>query len=324
MTASRAGIAPGAELRVLAVTNHYPTETLPGDAPCIRDQVRVLRELGVDVDVLYLDRSRRRASYLAMAWRLFRLTFERRRYDLVHAYYGYAGLLARLQLRVPVVVTFRGSDLLSRRNRRIGPVVARSARAVIVMSEEMRRASGRADAHVIPFGVDPALFRPSASAQARAELGLALDRRLVLFPWNPARPEKRFDLVTEAVAKLQAERGDVELITLWEAPPETVVKYMNACDALVLASDREGAPMTVREALACNLPIVAVDVGDVRAVIGDVTGCHLCHQDARDLAEKLGRVLDAGRRLDAAHLARGLDAQAASRRVLEVYRGVLD
>lgn len=309
-------------IRVLAVTNHYPSEASPGDVPCIRDQVHALRRLGLEVDVLRIDRTRRRRSYAEVACRLLLTTFRRGRHDLVHAYYGYAGLLARLQVGRPVVVTFRGSDLMSARNRRIGPVLASLADGVVVMSEEMRRASRRDDARVIPFGVNLELFSPSSRERARADLGLPCDEKLVLFPWDPARPEKRFDVARAAIEKLGQERGDVRLVTLRNEPPETVSRYMNACDALVLVSDREGAPMAVREALACRLPIVSVDVGDVRDVIGGVPGCFLCRREAADVADKLRDALSLPRRVDGPPTTISSVSDAAEQ-VVDVYEAVL-
>jgi len=310
-------------MKVLAVTNHYPSEESPGDTPCIRDQILTLRRLGIEVDVVPIDRARRRSSYFQVALRLFLTSFRRKRYDLIHAYYGYPGLLALLQFKVPVVVTFRGSDLLSRRNRHLGPWIAKQVEGVIVMSEEMRRVSGREDARIIPFGVDLGPCSPYPMERARIDLGLPLGDKLVLFPWNPGRPEKRFDIASAAVEQLQAERRNLRLVPVWDEPPETVFKYMNACDALVLVSDREGAPMAVREALACNLPVVSVDVGDVRQVINDLEGCYLCRQDADDVAEKLRLALDRERRLEGSR-ARVLDVKQASEAVIEVYNSVLD
>jgi glycosyltransferase involved in cell wall biosynthesis len=310
-------------MRVLAVTNYYPTPERPGDAPCIREQVETLRKLGIEVDVLQLDRTRRRSSYLQLAWRLFLSSFTRKRYDLIHAYYGYSGLLALLQRKSPVVVTFRGSDLLSRRNKVLGPLVAKWVDGVIVMSKEMQRVSGREDARIIPFGVDLNLFRPYPMEQAREDLGWALTDRLVLFPWDPERREKRFDIVRAAVEFVQKEMGDVRLVTVWDQPPEIVVQYMNACNVLVLASDREGAPVTVREAIACDLPVVSVDVGDVSQVIGDIDGCYVCRQDPEDMAEKLRMVLQSGQRLGGSRAASALDVLHATQQVVDVYQGVL-
>jgi glycosyltransferase involved in cell wall biosynthesis len=312
------------KLRVLAVTNHYPTAEMQGDTPCIRDQILMLSQMGLEVDVLQLDRTARRLSYVKVAWRLFLASFQRKRYDLIHAYYGYTGLLARLQVRYPVVVTFRGSDLLSRWNRFIGPVVAKCVDGVIVMTDEMKQVSRRADARIIPFGVNLQVFRPYPMERARGELGLPPGERLVLFPWDPRRPEKRFDVVQAAVEKLQRDDSNVRLVVVWDKPPATIATYMNACNALVLASDREGAPMTVREAVACNLPVVSVDVGDVRQVIGDIAGCFLCRQDPEDVAQKLRMALQRGRRLEAARVATTLGVREATEQVIQVYQRVLD
>ena len=312
------------KLRVLAVTNCYPTEQMQGDTPCIRDQILALSTMGIQVDVLLIDRTKRHLSYLKVAWQLFLTSFQRKRYDLIHAYYGYAGLLARLQLKYPVVITFRGSDLMSRKNRLIGPLVAKLVDGVIVMSEEMKRMSGRKDARIIPFGVDLERFSPYPMGQARADLGLPPGDKLVLFPWDPSRPEKRFDIVTAAVEKLQKEQENIRLVAVWGKPPEVIAKYMNACNALILASDREGAPMAVREAIACHLPVVSVDVGDVRQVIGDIEGCYLCQQDAADLAEKLCMALHRERRLAGNRVAEKLALKPVTEQVIEVYTHVLN
>lgn len=310
-------------ISVLAVTNTYPTDETPGDTPCIKDQILALRTQGVKVDLLYIDRSKGVLSYARAAWRLFATVFQRRRYDLIHAYYGHCGLLARLQLRYPVVVTFRGSDLLSRKDGRIGKIVARLVEGVIVMSKEMKRAAKRQDAHIIPFGVNLDIFSPYPMERARRDLGLPLNDKLVLFPWDPARPEKRFDIVKEAIQALQQEQENVRLVVMYNKPRELVAQYMNACDAMVLASDHEGAPMAVREAMACNLPIVSVDVGDVRQIMGDTEGCYLCKQEPGDLAEKLSWALSREDRTDGSRVVRRMDAAWAAEKVISVYRLVL-
>ena len=92
----------------------------------------------------------------------------------------------------------------------------------------------------------------------------------------------------DAIQLLQEEYGTVRLVVAFNEPHGIVAKYMNACDAIVLASDHEGAPMAIREAMACGLPVVSVDVGDVRDTIGEVEGCYLCRQEAEDLAEEAG------------------------------------
>jgi glycosyltransferase involved in cell wall biosynthesis len=304
------------------VTNEYPTEDQPGAAPCIRDQLSALQAQGVQVDLLYIQAGDR-LSYGRAAWRLFLSTFRHSHYDLVHAYYGHCGLLARLQVRHPIVVTFRGSDLLSFRDGIIGKTAAQLADAVIVMSQEMKQASRRRDAHIIPFGVNADIFRPASRERARRQLGLPLDAELVLFPWNPARPVKRADLAEGAIERLKDKHGAVRLITLFGQPHTTVAQFMNACDAMVLTSDYEGAPMAVREAMACNLPIVSVDAGDVSQIIGGTESCYLCERTVQDVAAKLDRVLKRGERTNGVQKVGTLDAEWAAKQVIAIYRRVL-
>lgn len=280
----------GDNIRVLVATNTFPSEARPGDTPSIKDQVDDLMRLGVSVEILYID-SRRKINYLVGALKLFSLSFTPKKYDLIHAFYGHTGVLAKLQKKYPVIVTFLGSDLLGKKDSRIGRLAARMADGVIVMTKEMKKASTRQDARVIPFGANAAIFKPYSAPQARSELGLAQGKKLVLFPWDPARPVKRYQLAQEAVATLRA-AYDVELLTIHNKAREIIAKYMSACDAMILTSSHEGSPLAVREALACHLPVVSVDVGDVRTIVESAGGGYIASEKASDLAEKISRVFE--------------------------------
>lgn len=308
---------------MLAVTNTYPTQESPGDTPCIEDQLQALEEQGISIRLLHINRGKRFLSYVRAMRQVLMLSFQGRQYDLIHAYYGHCGLIALMQTKYPVVVTFRGSDLLSRRDGAIGRPVARLADGIIVMSEEMKRVAKRSDASVIPFGVNLDLFAPHPMQDARDELKLGLDEKLVLFPWDPARPEKRFDLVEEAIRMVRKSQDRVRLVVVYGKPHEIVAKYMSACDVMVLASEHEGSPVAVREAMACGLPIVSVDVGDVRQIIADVEGCFLCKREASDIAEKVGEALSWGQRTDGFRKVKAAGASWAAEQVLEVYDAVL-
>jgi teichuronic acid biosynthesis glycosyltransferase TuaC len=283
-------------MRVLFVTNRYPTADTPGDSPCIAEQQTALQALGHQVDVLVIPRGHARTKYLRAMGRVFFAAQIRGRYDVIHAHYGYCGVVARMQFRCPVVVTFRGSDVYVPSELVLGRFVARCVEQTVVMTQDMKRLLGRDDIAVIPYGIDTDLFKPQDRDQARRELGLPLASPLVVFPYDPQRKLKRFDLVEQAAERLKPDFPDLRVLTLYDRAHEEVARYMNACDALVLASDTEGAPVAVREAMACNLPIVSVDVGDVAEVIRDTEGCHLAERNPDDLAQKLAGVLRARRR----------------------------
>ena len=117
------------KLRILVVTNTYPTQESPGDTPCIKDQLQALKEQGILIHLLHINRRKRFSSYVRAMRQVLILSFQRRQYDLIHAYYGHCGLIALMQTKYPVVVTFRGSDLLSQKDGAIGRFVAKEEQA---------------------------------------------------------------------------------------------------------------------------------------------------------------------------------------------------
>jgi glycosyltransferase involved in cell wall biosynthesis len=197
-------------------------------------------------------------------------------------------------------------------------LLAPLADAVTVTSEAHRSQLGYRAAHVIPCGVDLELFKPMDKEQCRRLLGLSPGRDLVLFV-GILRPEKRLDIIEAAVEILRQDRADVELVVATGLPHDRIPLYMNACDVLALASDHEGSPVVIKEAMACNLPIVSVDVGDVAQVIGDTGGCHLCRRDPEDMARKLGIVLNQGARTEGRRVVQRLSLDSTLDRVLRLY-----
>ena len=325
----------GRPLRVLMLTCAWPPPDRPGyTTTFIRRQVEFLQAAGVEVDVFHFTSAMRPANYLR-AWIGARRRTARDRYDIVHAQFGQSGLVA-LPTRLPLVVTFRGDDLqgIVGRNLRITPagkvlqqlsrMVARSADACIVVSEHMKAFLPRSvSAHVIPSGLDLDQFRPIPREEARARLGLPLDKRLVLFVGNPAVERKRYPLAREAVDILKRSLP-ADLMVAWSVRHRDVPLWMNACDALVFTSMQEGSPNAVKEALACDLPVVSVPVGDVAQRIGGVAGCELCPDEKPEsIAAALERVLRRGIRAAGRAAVQDLDERRLAQQVIDVYRSVL-
>lgn len=323
-----------APLRVLMVTSDWLWNSWGGPAVFIARQADFLRREGVDVELFPFRGARHPGNYLA-AWREVRRRVQHGRFDLVHAQFGQSGLTA-LPKHLPLVVTFRGDDLegIIGENGRYIPAgwllrlisrtVARRADAAIVVSEHMKRYLPRSvAAHVVPSGIDLDLFRPEPRDVVRRRLALPLDQKLVLFVGNPTLARKRYGLAQQAV-DLVNRSLPTKLMIGWELPHERIAALMNACDALLCTSMQEGSPNAVKEALACNLPVVSVPVGDVALRLRGVTGCELCGDDRIDtIAPALERVLRRGERIDARSAVKHLDERLLTQRLIGIYQSIL-
>lgn len=194
---------------------------------------------------------------------------------------------------------------------------------VIVMSDEMAAELDRR-CHVIPHGVDLDVFEPRDQAAARVEVGFEPDAKHVLFPYPPKRPVKDYPRAERIVERVDAElAAPVRLHTVQGVDHDRMSVYMNAADSLLLTSKREGSPNTVKEALACDLPIVATDVGDVRKQLADVTPSAIGTTDA-ELVAGLIDVLERGERSNGRERARQLGLDQMGRRIRAVYDDLLE
>lgn len=320
-------------IRVLMVTSDW-WDSWGGPAVFIARQADFLRREGVEVDLFPFRGARRPGNYLA-AWEEVRRRVRRGCYDLVHAQFGQSGLTA-LPKHLPLVVTFRGDDLegIIGENGRYIPAgwllrfisrnVARRADAVIVVSEHLKRYLPHSvAAHVMPSGIDLDLFHPQPRDAIRRRLGLPLDQRLVLFVGNPALARKRYSLAQQAVASVNRSIP-VQLMIGWELPHKQIAALMNACDALLCTSMQEGSPNVVKEALACDLPVVSVAVGDVSQRLRGIAGCELCPDDeVETIATALERVLRRGQRIDGRSAVKHLDERVLTQRLIGIYQSIL-
>ena len=321
-------------MKVLIMTAIYPTPENPAFGSFVKTQADSLKRAGIGVELLVMRGGNRKLLYPKAIFQL-RKRLQQSSFDLVHAHFGYVGLVARTQWKVPLVVTYHGDDLLGTINengkKELWSVLAAAAckklarrvDAAIVQSQEMARQIKKSNVFVIPHEVDLEVFKPTEKAEARKALGLHLDRKYVLFAANPEIPVKRFPLARAAANVLEQQDAFTELLVVHKEPQWRLALYMSACDALVFPSYQEGSPNIIKQAMACNLPIVATDVGDVRQVIGKTRDCYICPPDARKVASCLKEVLSRRVRTDGRDHIRHFNPESVSARIIEVYRQVL-
>ena len=279
-------------MRALVVTSLYPTAEHPERGRFVADQVESLRKIdGLEVEVFQFEPGG--LNYVTAA-RELRRRHRHDRFDVVHAHHGLGGWTARaLGQRAPLVVTFHGTDL---EHAVVGPLsqaLARVATLPAAVSANLARrrlpgAGRNRRVAVLPTGIDLDRFRPIARAEARAELGLEPDGRYLLFPADPARPEKRHDR-----ARALAREVDALLLALERVPPERVPLYINAASAVVVTSEREGFGLATLEALACEVPVLSTDVGIAPLALAGIEGTLCAPFDVARWAALAGAHLEA-------------------------------
>lgn len=324
-------------MRVLFVTNMWPSPEKPWHGTFVAALKDGLELVGVEVDVLEIRGWERRSAYLRTGAWVAALNARGIPHDLVHAHYGHSGVVARMQLRAPLVLSYCGDDLLGTvaadggRTRRslveasVFRQLSRVCRATITRTRAMQerlplRARGRD--FIVPSPVDLARFQPGSRDGARRSIGWPEDEQVALFVGDPAVAAKNFPLAQEAARLAAQERPGLRLEIASNVPHDEMPVLLRAADALLFTSRSEGSPNAVKEAMAAELPIVSTPVGDVSERLDGVDGCVVKPPSAAALAQGLLEVL--GQRVPAARAAvEPLGLEPTGRRVRDVYEFAL-
>jgi len=301
----------------------------------IHRQLRSLERLGVEVERFFL-RSRTSLIEVCREWWELRREVKRVQPDFIHAEYGTmtSGIPA-LVFSVPLLVTFRGSDLnphpsLSWFRRWLGFLISQlsalRAKHVICVSSQLKSRLWCRKSKVTTLldGVDLDLFCPMTRTKARELLGWNQAEKVVLFCAGGEAYAKGIDMVQAAFKLVAQEIRNSRLVILdGTVPPQEIPAYLNASDCLAFASLNEGSPNIVKESLACNLPVISVDVGDVRERIASVNACKIVDRNPADLADGMVDVLRKGARSDGRKAVMDLSEQAVAVELLSLYHEVV-
>jgi teichuronic acid biosynthesis glycosyltransferase TuaC len=243
-------------------------------------------------------------------------------YDLVHAFYGLSGIIAVFQKRLPVIITFLGSDINKTTNRLLSYIGYFLCDFNIFVSKQLsNKIRAKRNYAIIPFGVDlKNTFFPLDKMECKQTLQMDPNKRYVLFSSSSKTEVKNYPLAVKSIDSFK----EVELIELMKGYTRQQVNLLiNACDVTLMTSFSEGSPQVIKEAMACNCPIVSTDVGDVKEIIGGTEGCYITSFDPNDVAEKIKMALVFGKPTKGREKMARFDNQIIAARIYEVYQSVL-
>lgn len=319
---------------VLMVSNHWQVKkTLPFVGVFVDRQIESLKRAGVEISTFDVGTSHSPFA-IFQKWLELRRQVRKLNPHLVHGQYGtIVGILSVLAGR-PAVISFCGNDLLpgasvSALRMRLGFLLSNLAalltRGIICKTDELRQALWwrRDRALVIPNGVDLELFSPGSQIEARKELGWDAMRRIVLINAAGDPERKGLDLAERAMVVTRSRVPNAELNVITCEDPAKMPSLYRAADVLLCASKIEGSPNVVKEALACNLPVVSSPVGDVAERLAGVYPSMVVPRDPGAMGEALAKVLHLRQRSNGREHMASLSSDQVARRIIALYLFVL-
>ena len=285
------------KLKVLFVTNLYPTHENPDFGVFTRDQIENIKADKVYGDILFINAMEKGPIEYLKAIKKINQSYKK--YDLVHCFHGLTLIITYIAtLRKPILVSFlneikfesyKKNKIINKFFTLIYYTIIKSNRVFIILKDKIpSNLSLKGRSFYLPNGIDLSAFYPINREIAKNKLNLDNNKTYILFVSSKAklRGQKRYDIFSETIQILKANSvgQDFEELILTNIPRELCIYYYNAAAVHLVTSDYEGSPNSVKEAMGCNIPVVSTDVGNVKKMIIGATNCFISEQDPAKLA----------------------------------------
>ena len=267
-------------MKILEVSR-YKSNFADHQLPFVTEQGESLHALGCEVEYFLV-----KGNYLRAVKALKRKIRECKP-DIVHAHYGLSAITAELQSLVPVVTTFHNGETLNKFVNLMTSLFSLRAKHVVYVAQHIHDlVYFKAKNHsIIPCGVNMNDCHVIDQIAARQQLGFEDGVKYILFGGGFDNLRKNYAILRDAVERIEqapwvsvegGERcGNIVCLEMKGLSRADCVLRMNACDLFALPSHSEGSPQALKEAMACNCPIVATDMADVRHLLGDMPGHYI-------------------------------------------------
>jgi glycosyltransferase involved in cell wall biosynthesis len=299
-----------------------------GISPIILNQGKSLEKWDINIEYFTII-GRGFSGYFQNIFKL-RNVLTKNKFDLVHAHYSLSAVVASLSFPgIPVIASLMGSDtkmgFFWKFLIKVNSLFFWDR--VIVKSERMKIDLRLKEALIIPNGVNLSKFRPIDKKEAKSKLNLKNDKKYILFLSDPARYEKNFKLAEDSVKRIN--NCSIVLLPVFNKPFKDIANYLFASELVICTSLWEGSPNVIKEAMACDIPIVSTDVGDVKWVLGKTNGCYIAGFDSQDFSEKIKCALnfssEKGRTTGRQRiLYLGLDSETTTKKIVDLYQKILN
>lgn len=323
-------------LKVLHLTNNYPTDKNADYGVFTKDQIDKVTSLGVHSKLIFINS---REKGIVEYWRAFReVRAIYNRYEIVHCFHGLTLIIAFFATRkTPILISFQNpirhenefSPIINKAFIFLYNCIIRSNRVSVIFKDTVptkHRENKRY--YFLPNGVDLNAFYPKSRQECCQALGLDVSKTYVLYVSSKDlnRKQKRYDVFVNTMIILQNRYPDenFEMLLLSGAPRSRCIDYFNAASVHLLTSDYEGSPNSVKESLACNTPVVSTDVGNVADMLSGISNCYVGSQEPNELARLVLKAIKSDFVDCRSHLATmGLTGEQKAIDLMSIYQDII-
>ena len=242
--------------------------------------------------------------------------------DIVHAHFGLSGVLACLQRKAPVIITFHNGETLNKYVNFMTSLASLTAVYNIYVAEHIYKKlyfKRKNRYTILPCAVALNDCKITPYDEARKELNFDKDKKYILFGGAFDNLRKNYELLDNSVRLIN--RDDIVCLEMKNINRTQISLLMSGCDLFALPSKSEGSPQALKEAMACNCPIIATDIADIRHLLGDLPGHFICDFNVKNTAELLEKALMFKNRTHGREriIALGLDSESVAKKILDIY-----
>ncbi len=317
-------------MKVLITTTSWEKSTF------IVDQVNALKRSGLIIEVFQFYGKRSIINYIKDRLRLKKI-INREKFDLVHAHFGQCGIVSKF-IGVPLITTFHGSDATGLINKKgkysfSGKILKLisylsyflSDKSIFVSKSVKNNLNVNKNSLILPCGVNTINFKPLPMDYCKNKLDLG-NFIYILFAGDTSSLVKNYKLALKSIEILKGmTKTPFKMIPLKGYQHYNVPTLMNGVNVLLMTSHHEGSPMVIKEAMACNTPIVSVDVGDVKEMIGDISGCYVIEDKKEEsIAIALKKCIEGPSKINSRKFTKDIDLEVINNRLQGIYNDVIN
>ncbi len=317
------------KLKVLHITNNYPTREYPIFGIFVKEQIDSLSDIGVENEIFFINgRENGKLEYLRSIIGLKKF-LKGKQFDIIHCHHAFSAIcfiLTGQSKKFKSVVSYQ-NDPANEHGKKLFRFVCKFTNAIIFKNNSP--IIDNTSIYNQPNGVDTGFFYPINKNECFSKLNLNAQKQYILFvSSNFLREQKRYDRFHQVLAILQGKykMNNIEELRLVNTERNLVPYYFNAVDLHLLTSDFEGSPNSVKEAMACNIPVVSTNVGNVAELLTGVTGSYIAEtMDPEELAELAYKALTNLTPVNSreALIKKELDGKSVAKKIVNIYNQVI-